>query len=136
MAIQTKRWCDKANKNDGYRLLICRYRPRGVRKEDETWDGWCPDLGPSRQLHADFYGKHGPPITWEQYRERYLEEMKAQAELIDELAKLVSEGKHVTLLCSSACEDEAHCHRSLLRQLIEANLPKNAAAGGAHELTT
>jgi uncharacterized protein YeaO (DUF488 family) len=124
MPLKTKRWCDPAEKDDGYRLLICRYRPRGLPKKDETWDGWCTELAPSRKLHADFYGKHGPPITWEQYRERYLEEMKAQEELIDELTKLVTEGKTVTLLCSSACTDAAHCHRTLLQQLIEARLPQ------------
>ena len=124
MPLKTKRWCDEADQDDGYRLLICRYRPRGLPKKDETWDGWCAELAPSRALHADFYGKHGPPITWEQYRDRYLEEIKAQDELIDELAKLISEGKTVTLLCSSACEDETHCHRSLLKQLIEAKLPR------------
>jgi uncharacterized protein YeaO (DUF488 family) len=119
MPIHTKRWCDKRAKSDGYRLLICRYRPRGVRKEDETWDGWCPDLGPSRQLHADYYGKHGPPISWDEYRERYLEEMKVQAEVIEELKRLVAEGKTITLLCSSACTDASRCHRTLLRELIE-----------------
>ena len=31
--------------------------------------------------------------------------MKAQAELIDELANMIAEGKTITLLCSSACED-------------------------------
>ncbi|MCI0682492.1 MAG: DUF488 family protein [Gemmataceae bacterium] len=122
MPLRTKRWNDEAAKDDGYRLLICRYRPRGVKKKDETWDGWCSELAPSKQLHADFYGKNGPAISWEQYRERYLEEMKAQDELIDELAKLVAEGKTITLLCSSACTDEAHCHRTLLRGLIEAKL--------------
>jgi uncharacterized protein YeaO (DUF488 family) len=124
MPIKTKRWCDKAEKGDGYRLLICRYRPRGVRKEDETWDGWCTELAPSRELHADYYGKHGTPITWEEYRKRYLDEMKGQDELIDELSKLAAEGKTITLLCSSACTDETHCHRTLLKQLIEAKLPK------------
>jgi len=124
LPLKTKRWCDEADQDDGFRLLICHYRPRGVSKKDETWDSWYAVLGPSRTLHADFYGKHGPPITWEQYRDRYLEEMKAQDELIDELAKLISEGKTVTLLCSSACEDETHCHRSLLKRLIEAKLPQ------------
>lgn len=120
MPLKTKQWNDRKAADDGWRLLICRYRPRGVAKAKETWDAWCPDLGPSRQLHADFYGKNGPPITWEQYRVRYLEEMKAQEELIDELARLVAEGKQVTLLCSSACNDASHCHRTLLAQLIEA----------------
>ncbi len=119
MPLKTKRWNDPAEPDDGYRLLICRYRPRGVRKADETWDGWCPDLGPSRDLHAAFYGKHGPPISWDEYRGRYLEEMQARQELIAELADMVAEGKRITLLCSSACVDSSHCHRTLLRQLIE-----------------
>jgi uncharacterized protein YeaO (DUF488 family) len=120
MPIKTKRWNDPRERDDGYRLLVCRYRPRGVRKADETWDAWCPDLGPSRQLHADFYGKHGKPIGWDAYRKRYLEEMRAHEDLIDELAALLRAGKTITLLCSSACTDPAHCHRTLLRDLIEA----------------
>jgi uncharacterized protein YeaO (DUF488 family) len=125
MPIRTRRWNDPKKRGDGYRLLICRYRPRGVRKEDETWSDWCPDLGPSRELHAAFYGKHGEPIGWETYRRRYLDEMKSQTELIDELAALVREGKTITLLCSSACEDESHCHRTLLRELIEARAARS-----------
>jgi uncharacterized protein YeaO (DUF488 family) len=119
MPIKTKRWCDPRKKSDGYRLLICRYRPRALKKEDETWDGWCSDLGPSRELHADFYGKNGPPIGIEEYTRRYLKEMEAQREMIDELAQLVREGKTLTLLCSSACTDATHCHRTLLKGLIE-----------------
>lgn len=118
MPLKTKRWNEPTEAADGFRLLICRYRPRGVRKEDETWDASCPDLGPSKQLHAAFYGKHGEPIGWAEYRRRYLEEMQAQQELIDELAVLIGEGKTITLLCSSACVDATHCHRSLLQQLI------------------
>ena len=124
MPINTKRWNDPIAADDGFRLLICRYRPRGVRKADETWHTWCPELGPSSQLHADYYGKHGPPITWDEYRSRYLEEMQAQRELIEELALLHREGKMITLLCSSACEDAVHCHRTLLHELIEGALPR------------
>ena len=35
---------------------------------------------------------------------------------------MLGEGKTITLLCSSACVDESHCHRSLLRGLIEEKL--------------
>jgi len=122
MPIKTKRWNDPKEADDGFRILICRYRPRALPKKDETWDQWYKDLGPSKELHADFYGKHGPPIGWEEYRKRYLEEMQAQRELIEGLAELVAEGKPITLLCSSACEDEAHCHRTLLRELIGAQI--------------
>jgi uncharacterized protein YeaO (DUF488 family) len=127
MPIRTRRWNDAAEPDDGFRLLVCRYRPRGVRKEDETWHAWCADLGPSRALHADAYGKHGPAIDWETYTRRYLEEMRGQAEMIDELAAMVEEGKTVTLLCSSACADAAACHRTLLKGLIEQRLEARRA---------
>jgi uncharacterized protein YeaO (DUF488 family) len=119
MPLRTRRWNDPALPGDGLRLLICRYRPRGVRKADEKWDAWWKDLGPSRELHADFYGKHGPPIGWQKYRKRYLEEIQGRGDLIDQLAARVRGGETVTLLCSSACADEAHCHRTLLKELIE-----------------
>ena len=124
MPIKTKRWNDPKDADEVFRLLICRYRPRGLRKEDETWHTWRRHLGPSEKLHADFYGKNGPPIGWDEYRRRYLEEMEGQEQQkdIEELAELVAEGKTITLLCSSACEDPAHCHRTLLRELIEARL--------------
>ncbi len=122
MPIKTKRWNDPIEKDDGFRLLVCRYRPRGLRKEDETWDTWLKDLGPSRELHADYYGKHGAPIGWDEYRQRYLDEMKSQDDYIDQLAGLVADGKTLTLLCSSACVDPERCHRMLLKGLIEARL--------------
>ena len=100
-------------------MLVCRYRPRGVRKEDETWDVWMPDLGPSRELHADFYGKHGPPIGWREYRKRYLAEMREQDDVLAPLREKLRSGQEITLLCSSACVDPARCHRTLLKTLLE-----------------
>ena len=128
MPLKTKRWDDPPEDSDGFRLLICRYRPRALPKAKETWDLWWKHLGPSKELHAAFYGKHGPPIGWEEYRQRYLEEMQGEApqESIAILAEKIAAGKTITLLCSSACVDESHCHRTLLRQLIEARLPSGA----------
>ncbi len=119
MPIKTKRWDDPVEPGDGFRLLICRYRPRALPRKDETWDAWQSNLGPSRELHADFYGKNGPPITWYEYKHRYLEQMKGQKEAIRELGRRVRAGETITLLCSSACKDEAKCHRTLLKALIE-----------------
>lgn len=119
MALRTKRWCDPVEPDDGTRILVCRYRPRALPKKDETWDEWCMDLGPSRELHAELYGKHGPPLEWEEFRRRYQEEMQAQADRIRELARRARGGETLTLLCSSACTDPARCHRTLLAGLIE-----------------
>lgn len=130
MPIRTRRWCDPRKKGDGFRMLICRYRPRGLPKAAETWDQWYPDLGPSRELHAAFYGKHGAPISWDEYERRYLAEMAERADVIDGLAELVAAGKTLTLLCSSACTDFRHCHRMLLKRLIEERVRQRAAASG------
>jgi uncharacterized protein YeaO (DUF488 family) len=127
MTLKTKRWNDAREPDDGYRLLICRYRPRGIPRKEETWNGWCTELAPTKELHAAFYGKTGSPISWDEYRQRYLQLMESQGELIDELAEMVAEGKTITLLCSSACADATHCHRTLLKDLIE----KRVALTGA-----
>lgn len=127
MPIRIRRWNDPKKKGDGFRVLVCRYRPRALPKADETWHAWVADLGPSKELHAAIYGKNGEPIPWDEFRERYREEMKAQADYIDQLASLVEDGKTLTLLCSSACENELRCHRSLLRELIEARITERAA---------
>jgi uncharacterized protein YeaO (DUF488 family) len=120
MPIRTRRWNDPAEADDGFRLLVCRYRPRGVTKAAETWDAWWPELGPSRELHAAYWGKHGgQPLAWPQYRLRYLEEISAQRFRLRALASRHSEGETLTLLCSSACSDPTQCHRTILADLIE-----------------
>lgn len=124
MPIRTRRWNDPPEPGEGLRILVCRYRPRGVKKTDETWDEWMKDLAPSVELHADYYGKTGDPIGYEKYAPRYLAEMKTQKREIEALAREVAAGGAIALLCSSACLDEAKCHRTLLKSLIE-----KAAAG-------
>ena len=120
MPVKTKRWNDPIEPDDGTRILVCRYRPRGIRREDETWSEWLPDLGPSPSLHAAVYGKGGNPIGWPTYRKMYLREMKSQETRIRALAVRAAAGETLRLLCSSACTRESRCHRSLLKELIEA----------------
>ena len=128
MPILTKRWNDPKDPRDGYRLLICRYRPRGVSKEAETWDSWEPAFGPSKQLHAAVYTSTSSPLPWPLYRRRYLEEQRANQHKIAQLAARAAAGETITLLCSTACEREARCHRVLLKELIEAAIPALPAA--------
>src|ERR1041384_4484133 len=99
-AIHHQRWNDPPVRNGGTRILVCRYRPRGVRKQDETWDEWRQELGPSRAPRAAVYGKRGAPIGWGEYRRRYLDEMRAQRPGIEELAARVRAGESLTLQCS------------------------------------
>lgn len=120
MPVRTKRWNDAASPDDGFRLLVCRIRPRGVAKAKETWDAWWPELGPSRELLDAFHGKGGPPLAWPQYVPRYLAEMAGPGQVwrIRDLARRATAGETITLLCSAACTDPARCHRTLLAKLI------------------
>jgi uncharacterized protein YeaO (DUF488 family) len=120
--VSTKRWDEPREPGDGWRLLITRYRPRALPKKDETWDAWWSRLAPSAALLADFHGKERAPISWEEYRARYLEEMERQEPYVAELAARVRRGETLTLLCSAACLDPARCHRLLLKALIDARL--------------
>jgi uncharacterized protein YeaO (DUF488 family) len=124
VAVRTRRWNDAASPEDGFRVLVSRFRPRGVTKESETWDEWWPELGPSRALHAAFYGKteetKEQPLSFEAYVPRYMEEMRGQVFRIRALADRSGAGETITLLCSSACVDPDRCHRTLLKRLIDA----------------
>jgi uncharacterized protein YeaO (DUF488 family) len=128
MPIHTRRWNDPAGPDEGHRLLVTRYRPRGVAKADETWDAWEPKLGPSKELHREVYTDASSPIPWPQYRRQYIAEQRANKPLIADLAKRVAAGETITLLCSSACTRESRCHRSILKELIETAM---ANRGGA-----
>ena len=119
MPLRTRRWNDPKLQGDGFRLLITRFRPRGLKKADETWDAWMKELGPSEELHAAVYGKRGPKLKFLEYRERYLVEIAGQEEAIRALAKRSKAGEMITLLCSTACINEGRCHRTILAGLIE-----------------
>jgi uncharacterized protein YeaO (DUF488 family) len=118
--LRTRRWCDPTQPDDGLRVLVCRFRPRGLPKSKETWDVWMKELGPSPDLLAAFHAKGQAPITLDAYRERYLAEMSAQAPRVRELAERVDRGETVTLLCSRDCILPQACHRTLLAELVEA----------------
>ena len=123
MPLKTKRWNDPREPDDGFRVLITRYRPRALPRADETWDAWWPQLGPSRELLAAFQGKTGAPIAWDEYAARYLAEMKSQGEWVKSLRLRLDAGERITLLCSAACTDPARCHRTVLAELITSSLP-------------
>jgi uncharacterized protein YeaO (DUF488 family) len=97
--IQTKRWKKSVERGDGSRLLICRYRLRGVRKADETWGVWWPDVSRSHGVHANFYGKHSPPLSWPEYKRRYLSDMKLQ---LDRISSLPAGSRPAKRSCFSA----------------------------------
>ena len=113
MTILTKRIYDAADPGDGFRLLVMRLWPRGIRKAHVS--AWEKELGPSRKLLDDFHAG----IPWAEYRMRYLDEMRGKPDLIEEWAERAAR-ETITLLCG--CKDESRCHRSLLREILAKKL--------------
>ncbi|KRA40077.1 DUF488 family protein [Pseudoxanthomonas sp. Root630] len=106
--------------DEGLRIGTVRRPPRGVPKTEfasqDWYDVWYPDLAPSADLvkeaqHAD------TPKAWAAFVKKYRAEMATpgNARTLDLLAAL-SHGSHFSVGCY--CEDEAHCHRSVLRALL------------------
>jgi uncharacterized protein YeaO (DUF488 family) len=108
-------------KGEGVRLGTVRRPPRGVKKQDfarlDYFDLWLPDLAPSAPL---FTFATSEPLTekrWAVFARKYRAEMKAPAarRLIALLAAL---SKNANFSVGCYCENEAHCHRSLLSELL------------------
>jgi len=103
--VQIKRAYDRPAKADGYRVLVDRVWPRGMRKEQLRLNEWAKDLAPSTELRQWF--GHDPQ-RWTEFRKRYRRELndpdvKAEIRRIAEAAK---DYPMLTLVYSA--KDEKH----------------------------
>ncbi|MCB2162833.1 DUF488 domain-containing protein [Escherichia coli] len=57
MNIQCKRVYDPAEQSDGYRVLVDRLWPRGIKKTDLALDEWDKEITPSTELRKAFHGE-------------------------------------------------------------------------------
>jgi uncharacterized protein YeaO (DUF488 family) len=105
---------------EGLRIGTVRRPPRGVKKEryaaEDWFDVWYPELSPSPELVAKAQGATTDK-EWAAFLRAFRAEMKAPAaaRTLDLLAAL-SHGSDFSVGCY--CEDEARCHRSVLRALL------------------
>lgn len=125
-SIQTKSVHTEAEKKDGLRVLVARFRGRGLPKS--RYDLWLPSLGPSEDL---LHGFLGGKVTWAKFSKEYQQELWADGPVDEKnktsknhgqkgllrLLRFVSQQQPVTLLCHCD-EDEAHCHRHLLQKIL------------------
>jgi uncharacterized protein YeaO (DUF488 family) len=86
--VRTKRAYDAAEPSDGYRVLIDRLWPRGVKREHLRLDEWARELAPSSELRRWF--GHDPERFGE-FRDRYRGELAAHREKLDELRRRARE---------------------------------------------
>ncbi len=92
--LQIKRVYDPPATKDGYRVLIDRLWPRGLKREAAHIDLWLKDIAPSDELRRWF--GHDPK-RWKAFAARYREELAAQEPIWQELARRTRK-RRVTLL--------------------------------------
>jgi uncharacterized protein YeaO (DUF488 family) len=121
MAIRVVRLGIPRAPGEGLRLGTVRRPPRGVRKEDygrlDYYDVWLPDLAPSAELVKMALSEGSDPKRWAAFVRRYRQEMKEpHAEHV--LALLAALSRQTNFSVGCYCEDENHCHRSILREIL------------------
>ena len=125
--IKTKSVHTSIEPEDGLRILAARGRGRGVPAD--RFDVWMANLGPSEeQREAILEGR----ISWAEFSRRYAKELLEEGGVDTRHERIKNHGQKftlrllqhlarkqtVTLLCHCA-EAEQHCHRHLLKALLE-----------------
>ena len=120
MAVRIVQLGSPRTRDEGLRIGTVRRPPRGVPKSDYAsrnyYDVWLPNLAPSEQLlKAGRSAKDG--TDWRSFVKRYRSEM-SQAETSRVLDLLAALSHQANFSVGCYCNDEQHCHRSVLRQLL------------------
>jgi len=108
-------------KGEGLRIGTVRRPPRGVPKSEfatrNFYDVWLPQLSPSAALVKVALAAKSER-EWSGFVKAYRREMSEHnAARLLELLAAMSQSSAFSVGCY--CEDEARCHRSVLRALLQ-----------------
>lgn len=112
MQVVIKRAYELPDAADGYRVLVDRLWPRGVKKELLALDEWCKDIAPSQELRVWF--AHDP-VKFDEFRARYIAELEGSA-AASELLKRVKGKPALTLVY--AAKDPRINHAVILQDYL------------------
>lgn len=112
--IKVKRIYDAPATDDGYRILVDRLWPRGIKKDSAHIDLWMKDIAPETTLRKAY---HQESISWSGFRKLYLKELSERSPQIEELKALEAAHTVITLLYAS--RDEERNHALLLQRYLQ-----------------
>ncbi|QKJ30404.1 DUF488 domain-containing protein [Mucilaginibacter mali] len=113
MSVKIKRIYEPFAKSDGFRILIDRLWPRGIKKEGTHIDKWMKDIAPSTQLRKWF--DHDPE-KWDEFRMKYHHELN-ESDAMKEMAAIINEQATATLLYGA--KEEKYNHAIVLQELLK-----------------
>ena len=110
--IKIKRIYDLPADDDGFRVLVDRLWPRGVKKEDADVDLWAKQIAPSTELRKWF---DHDPTKFDEFRSRYTRELEANGDGLNQIIDAAGD-QAITLLY--AARDTACNHAVVLRSVL------------------
>lgn len=125
--IRIKRIYDQPGRQDGYRVLVDRVWPRGVGREQAKLDCWLKEVAPSTALRK-WFGHQ--PERWEEFREKYWQEVRSQREELGVLRCMAAAGM-VTLLFGA--RDARYNQAAALKDFLEHGSPENWRPTGSSQ---
>lgn len=121
VAIRVVRLGSPRASGEGLRVGTVRRPPRGVPKtahaSRDFYDVWLPDLAPSEALVKQAH-QASDERAWRTFVTRYRAEMK-RPEAARLLALLAALSRQTNLSVGCYCAEEARCHRSVLKALLQ-----------------
>jgi len=114
--VRIKRVYEPAAKEDGYRVLVDRLWPRGMKKEAAKIDLWMKEIAPSDQLRKSF---HHDEVKWPGFQKKYQAELRTKKEWLAQLEKL--EKEHGTLTLLFGARDPEHNQAAIIAEALKKN---------------
>jgi len=116
--IRTKRIYDAPSRIDGFRALVDRLWPRGIKKEKAGIDLWLKDAAPGDALRKWF---NHEPQKWGVFKKKYFIELEHKQSILDPIIERLEGG--VTLLYSA--KDRQYNNAVALKEYLEKNMEEN-----------
>ena len=114
--LKLKRIYEPIAPEDGYRILVDRMWPRGIRKDSGKFDVWDKDVAPSLGL-CKWFGHD--PAKWQEFQSRYKSELKEREAKLQEIA---ARARKETVTLIYAARDEEHNQALVLKSVLESML--------------
>jgi uncharacterized protein YeaO (DUF488 family) len=116
-SVRIQRIYDKDAAEGGYRVLVDRLWPRGVRKQDAALDEWAKDLAPGTDLRR-WYGHD--PDRFEEFARRYRDELDRDPAAAA-LARLRGIAQQQTVVLITATRDIERSGARVLGDVLSEN---------------
>ncbi|MFL2105943.1 DUF488 domain-containing protein [Desemzia sp. FAM 23991] len=114
--LKMKRVYEKSAPDDGYRILVDRIWPRGVKKAYADIDEWCKEITPTTEARKAF--GHDPD-KFEPFKMRYLQELEENPQAPEFIQKVHDLLRHQPVTLVYAAKNETYNHVVILKEFIE-----------------